>query len=515
MQPAQPAASPSMVNGDTAILAIDQGTTSTRAMVFDRAGHAIARAQQEFPQHYPANGWVEHDPADIWQTSLATARSALGQADQQGKRIVALGMTNQRETTLVWDKDTGEPIHNAIVWQDRRTADRCEALRADGAAPMVAEKTGLVLDPYFSASKIGWILDRVDGARAKAIAGRLAFGTVDSYLLWRLTGGKTHATDATNASRTSLFNINAGNWDEDLLELFDVPRAMLPDVRDSADDFGVTDTDVLGAAIPICGVAGDQQAALFGQACFSPGDIKSTYGTGCFMVVNTGADLVRSNNQLLTTIAYRLGGKTTYALEGSIFVAGAGVQWLRDELRLIQSAGETEALAAGLASNGGVYVVPAFTGLGAPHWRADVRGAVFGLTRDAGPAVLARAMVEAVGYQTHDLLTAMARDGVRPTGLRVDGGMVANDWLCGFLADILALPVARPIVTETTALGAAFLAGLHAGVYASLDDIAASWRAERQFTPSMTNQERDRLMTGWHRAVRAACAFATGDGDSA
>lgn len=489
------------------LLAIDQGTTSSRAIVFDRMGGVVSLAQEEFAQIYPANGWVEHDPQAIWSTTLSTCRAALAGAQNSGVAVAAAGITNQRETTLIWDKETGKPLHHAIVWQDRRTGDVCARLRDEGCEGDVRAKTGLLLDPYFSATKAAWILDHVDGARARAHAGKLAFGTVDTYLLWHLTGGRVHATDVTNASRTSLFNIHTLDWDEDLLELFTIPRSILPEVRECADDFGVTDAGVLGVALPITGIAGDQQAAAIGQTCFAKGDIKSTYGTGCFVILNTGQEVATSENRLLSTIAYRVNGETTYALEGSIFVAGAGVQWLRDGIGVIESAAQTEGHARGLSSNTGVYIVPAFTGLGAPHWDADIRGAIFGLTRDSDAAVLSRAMVESVVYQTHDLFVAMAQDGVRPTGLKVDGGMVANAWMCGFLADILDMPVDRPVVKETTALGAAFLAGLGAGVYTSLDEIKDSWRREDRFTPSMAASERQQLVERWSKAVQAATLF--------
>jgi glycerol kinase len=483
------------------LLAIDQGTTSSRAIAVDAAARIVAVAQAEFPQIYPQPGFVEHDPEDIWRTTLETARAAFQEAEAGGRRVVAIGLANQRETTLVWDRKTGRPIHNAIVWQDRRTAEECRRLRDRGLEDEVAERTGLVLDPYFSATKLAFILDQVKGARARAGKGELAFGTVDSFLVWRLTGGRVHATDATNASRTSLFNIRADQWDDALLDLFRVPRAVLPEVKDCADDYGATDPSVFGRPVPILGVAGDQQAAAVGQACFRPGDIKSTYGTGCFVLAHTGEIIVRSRNKLLTTIAARLGGRTTYALEGSIFVAGAAVQWLRDGLGIIRSAAETEALAKGLSGNGGVYLVPAFVGLGAPHWAPDARGAIYGLTRASGPAELARAALESVAYQTADLLEAIEADGAAPRALRVDGGMVKNDWLMQFLADMLGLPVERPKIMETTALGAAFLAGLKAGVYASTDDIATIWSREAQFAPKMPADERRDLIAGWKKAV--------------
>jgi glycerol kinase len=485
------------------ILAIDQGTTSSRAIVFDLQGRIVAVDQQEFPQHYPASGWVEHDPEDLWRSTLAVCRSAVGQAEREGAEVITIGITNQRETTLVWDRRTGEPVHNAIVWQDRRTAARCAELRRAGQEASVVERTGLLLDPYFSATEIAWILDNVDGARARAEAGELAFGTVDTWLLWRFTGGRVHATDATNAARTMLFNIHEQRWDPELLKLFDVPESLLPTVLDCADDFGETDPELLGRALPIRGVAGDQHAAVVGQTCFQPGTIKSTYGTGCFALLNTGGQAVQSRNRLLTTLAYRLNGRPVYALEGSIFVAGAAVQWLRDGLGIIPTAAETERLARSLEDNRGVYLVPAFTGLGAPHWDAEARGALYGLTRDTGPAELARAALESVCYQTHDLVIAMAADaGKSLQALRVDGGMVANDWLVQTLADITALPVERPQVIETTALGAAYLAGLGHGVWGSLDEVAEQWQVERQFQPELPESERARRLSGWQQAVQ-------------
>ena len=483
------------------ILSIDQGTTSSRAMLFDADGQAAFTAQQEFTQHFPNDGWVEHDAEEIWTTTLGVVREALEHARGGGHEIAAIGITNQRETTVVWDRASGEPVYNAIVWQDRRTASFCEKLRADGHEAKVTSKTGLLLDPYFSGTKINWILDNVDGARERAERGELAFGTIDCFLIWRLTGGRVHATDATNASRTLIFNIHEQSWDEDLLMLLSVPESMLPKVLDCADDYGSSDSELLGAEIPIAGVAGDQQAALVGQACFEAGMIKSTYGTGCFMVLNTGTQALTSNNKLLTTVGYRLNGVTTYALEGSIFVAGAAVQWLRDGIGIIESARQTEAMAASLESNNGVYLVPAFTGLGAPHWDPDARGAIFGITRDTGPAELVRATLESVCYQTFDLLEAKRRDGLAPTRLRVDGGMVANDWLCQFLSDVLAIVVERPRQTETTALGAAYLAGLQVGIFDSVEDIAARWQADKEFDPSMQNQARNLLLADWHDAV--------------
>ncbi|MDP3859561.1 MAG: glycerol kinase GlpK [Stagnimonas sp.] len=486
------------------LLAIDQGTTSTRAIVFDRQGRKLGTHQQELPQSYPGDGWVEHDATRIWADTLACVRGALRQAGTEAQGIAALGITNQRETTVLWDRASGQPIAPAIVWQDRRTAAFCAA-HAD-RSDWLSEKTGLLLDPYFSATKIAWLLDHVAGARARAEAGELAFGTIDSWLLWNLTGGKVHATDASNASRTALFNIHRQQWDEELLSFFKVPRQLLPEVRDSAADFGQTEPALFGASIPIRGIAGDQQAATVGQACFAPGMTKSTYGTGCFLVLNTGSQCLRSRHKLLSTVAYRLNGQPTYALEGSIFVAGAAVQWLRDALHLIQSAGDTEALARSITDAQGVYLVPAFTGLGAPWWDPQARGAIFGLTRDTGLAHIVRAALESVAYQTRDLLDAMAADGVRPSELRVDGGMVVNDWLTQFLADALQMPVLRPRVTETTALGAAFLAGLGAGVYGSLEEIAALWEQERRFDPLMEAAQAARMLEGWHAAIaRVRC----------
>jgi len=488
--------------GNATILSIDQGTTSSRAMVFTAAGKALATAQKEFAQHYPHDGWVEHDPEEIWSSTLAVCRQACAGDGVDLAAIAAIGITNQRETTMVWDRATGKPLYRAIVWQDRRTAEHCDTLRAAGQEDLVTRKTGLLLDPYFSATKIAWILDNVDGARHKAERGELAFGTVDSFLLWRLTGGRVHATDATNASRTLLFDIHSQSWDDELLSIFSVPRSVLPEVRDCAAPFGECDAALLGRAIPITGIAGDQHAAAVGQACFSPGMIKSTYGTGCFVVVNTGEHAVQSRNRLLTTVCYRLEGKVTYALEGSIFVAGAAVQWLRDGIGLIRAASETEALASSLSDNRGVYLVPAFTGLGAPHWDARARGGLFGITRDTGVAEITRATLESVCYQTQDLLRAVADEGATElTALRVDGGMVGNNWLMQFLADIVDLRVDRPVVTETTALGAAYLAGVQAGVFDSLDDVTAHWQVDRSFEPAMDAAERARLLAGWEQAV--------------
>jgi glycerol kinase len=483
-----------------ALLAIDQGTTSTRAVVFDDEGNRLGVGQLELPQSYPQPGWVEHDPARIWGDAVACGRQALDRAGLDAGDVAALGITNQRETAILWERRSGKPINPAIVWQDRRTSDFC-ARHAERTG-WLAERTGLLLDPYFSATKIAWILDHVAGARARAESGELAFGTVDTWLLWQLTGGRVHATDATNASRTLLFDIRAQRWDPELLDFFRVPAAVLPDVRDSAADFGSTDAALFGSPIAIRGVAGDQQAATVGQACLLPGMIKSTYGTGCFMVLNTGAELRRSRHRLLGTVAYRLRGETTYALEGSIFVAGATVQWLRDAVRMIDSAGETGDLARSVEDTRGVYLVPAFTGLGAPYWDSDARGAILGLTRDSGIAHIVRAALEAVCFQSRDLLEAMAQDAGAPTELRIDGGMVVNDWLAQCLADIVRLPVVRPRSVETTALGAAFLAGLGAGLYGSLDEIGRLWHAGARFTPEIDAERADRLYAGWKQAVR-------------
>ncbi|MCX5580856.1 glycerol kinase GlpK [Kaistia terrae] len=492
------------------ILAIDQGTTSTRAIVFDETYQVRGVSQQEFPQHFPRSGWVEHDPEDIWRTVQETMRFAVAGAGLALSDIAAIGITNQRETTILWDRETGKPIHNAIVWQDRRTADHCASLKADGAESGLTEKTGLLLDPYFSGTKIAWILDSVPGARERAERGELAFGTVDSFLLWRLTGGQVHATDATNASRTMLFNIRTGEWDDELLALLRVPRAVLPEVKDSAADFGVTDPSVIGASIRIAGIAGDQHAATLGQACFKPGMLKSTYGTGCFALLNTGADMVLSKNRLLTTIAYRLDGKTTYALEGSIFVAGAAVQWLRDGLHLLERADQAGPMAEQADPHQNVYLVPAFTGLGAPWWDAEARGALFGLTRATGPNEFVRAALESVCYQTRDLLDAMRLDWSQPgeTVLRVDGGMVASDWTMQRLADILDAPVDRPVVMETTALGAAWLAGRQVGVWPAEEGFAANWRLNHKFLPDMASDRREAKLAGWRDAVRRTLTHA-------
>jgi glycerol kinase len=494
------------------ILAIDQGTTSSRAILFDAALQVVASAQEEFPQIYPQSGWVEHDPADLWSTVAATARAAVERAQLGAEDITAIGITNQRETTLVWDRETGQPIYNAIVWQDRRTADTCEALKAAGHEPLITARTGLLLDPYFSGTKLKWLLDHVKGARARAEAGQLCFGTVDSFLIWKLTGGRAHVTDATNAARTMLYDIRRGEWDAEICGLLGVPLAMLPEVKDCAAEFGMARADLFGREIPILGVAGDQQAATVGQACFSPGMMKSTYGTGCFALLNTGAERVESRNRLLTTIAYRLDGEVTYALEGSIFIAGAVVQWLRDGLKIIREAKETQPLAESADAAQDVVLVPAFTGLGAPYWRPESRGAIYGLTRNSGPAELARAALESVGYQTRDLLEAMradwaaagheAAEGV----LRVDGGMSASDWAMQFLSDIIGAPVDRPAVRETTALGAAWLAGMRAGIYPGPEAFGSDWALERRFEPAMNEATRQAKYARWGRAVQATMA---------
>src|SRR6056297_2505267 len=502
----------------THILSIDQGTTSSRAILFDASMRLVATAQEEFAQHFPQSGWVEHDPADLWATTAGTCRAVIERAGIGPDQIAAIGITNQRETALVWDRATGEPVHRAIVWQDRRTADLCRRLREDGHEDMITERTGLLLDPYFSGTKLAWILDNVDNARARAEKGELLFGTVDSYLIWKLTGGKVHATDATNAARTLLYDIRKGRWSGTICQLLNIPMAMLPEVRDCAADYGTSRADLFGREIPILGVAGDQQAATVGQACFAPGMMKSTYGTGCFALLNTGETPVVSQNRLLTTIAYQLDGKPTYALEGSIFVAGAVVQWLRDGLGLIREARETQPLAEKADAGQDVVLVPAFTGLGAPYWQAECRGAIFGLTRATGPAEMARAALESVGFQTRDLLEAMRADweghgadailrDIDVATLRVDGGMSASDWTMQFLADILDAPVDRPEVLETTALGAAWLAGMQAGLYPGQEEFARTWALERRFEPRMDAGARARKRDAWARAIGATMSF--------
>ena len=489
------------------VLAIDQGTTSTRAIVFDSSGRPVASAQRELPQIFPRPGWVEHDPEEIWSATVEVSRTALARAKLEPADLAGIGITNQRETTVVWDRATGKPIHNAIVWQDRRTAERCAELKKAGHEKAVTEKTGLLLDPYFSGTKIEWILKHVAGARVAAEKGALVAGTIECFLLWRLTGGKVHASDATNASRTLLLDIRKGAWDPDLMKLLDVPASMLPRVVDCSGELGVTTADFLGAPVPVLGMAGDQQAATVGQACIKPGMIKATFGTGCFALLNTGSMAVQSRHRLLTTIAYQLDGRRTYALEGSIFVAGAAVQWLRDGLQLIEKSSDVEALAAEACDSHGVYLVPAFVGLGAPHWDPDARGAILGLTRDSGPAEIAAATLDSVCYQTRDLVDAMRGDGAQIDELRVDGGMVGNDLLMQRLADTVGTPVERPKVTETTALGAAFLAGLHAGLWPSLEALSATWALDRAFAPAEDAASRDRRYAGWQDAVRRVRSF--------
>jgi glycerol kinase len=486
------------------VLAIDQGTTSSRAILFDQNLQPVAVDQREFPQHFPDSGWVEHDPEDIWSSTLDVCRGVISRNGAQPTEIAAIGITNQRETTVVWDRETGQPIHNAIVWQDRRTSEQCAALKDAGHEASVTSKTGLLLDPYFSGTKVAWILENVEGARAAAHSGKLAFGTIDTFLLWRLTEGRVHATDATNASRTMLYNIHTGAWDDTLLELLNVPRSVLPDVHDTAHYFGDSAETHFGTPIPIASMLGDQQAATVGQACFQPGMMKSTYGTGCFALLNTGSEAISSQNRLLTTIAYQLDGVPTYALEGSIFVAGAAVQWLRDEMGLIADAAESGELAALADENQLVYLVPAFVGMGAPYWDAECRGAIFGLTRASGPKELAKAALESVCYQTRDLLEAMQRDWGQSgeTVLRVDGGMVASDWTMQRLSDLLPAVVERPLNAETTALGAAYLAGMKVGFYPSLDEFAATWKCDHRYIPSLDESERAQLYAGWQDAVR-------------
>ena len=484
------------------ILSIDQGTTSSRSVLFDLNGKVAYIEQQEFEQHFPKDGYVEHKPEDIWESVLHTINAVMKNLDPEHDKVIAIGITNQRETTIVWDKVTGEPIYNAIVWQDRRTTELCDSLRLAGKEELIMQKTGLLIDPYFSATKINWILESCPGAREKAENGDLIFGTVDTYLLWKLTGEKEHRTDATNASRTMLFNIHTQEWDTELLELLDVPLNMLPEVMDSSDDFGMASEKYLGYEVPILGMAGDQQSALFGQTCFQAGMAKSTYGTGCFMMVNTGDQVLQSKNRLLSTVAYRLNGKPTYALEGSIFIAGAAIQWLRDGLQLIEKADETELLAINTSLDHGIYMVPAFTGLGAPYWDPNARGAIFGLTRDTGIKEIVTAGLQSVCFQTKDLQKAMESDGVRPQVLRVDGGMVINGWLMQFLSDVLGAEVDRSTISETTALGVAYLAGLRAGVFSSLESLATNWNCERRFEPGMTKTKRDELYDGLCKSVK-------------
>jgi glycerol kinase len=494
------------------VLALDQGTTSSRAIIFDHAGHIAAVHGQEYPQIYPQPGWVEHDPEAIWNSQITCAREALRQSGIHPSHIAAIGITNQRETTILWEKATGRPVMNAIVWQDRRTAPLCDTLRAEGWEAPIRAKTGLVIDAYFSGTKVAWMLDNLPGLRERAERGEILFGTVDSWLLWRLTSGRVHATDYSNASRTLLFNINTLMWDDEILARLRIPRAMLPTVRSSSEVYGTTDEHIFGVAIPVAGDAGDQQAATFGQACFAPGMAKNTYGTGSFLLLNTGDTPVASQSGLLTTIGWGVGGKITYCLEGSIFITGAAIQWLRDGLGLIAAASEAEALATAISSTGGVYLVPAFVGLGAPYWDPYARGAIVGLTRGTGRAEIVRAALEAAAYQTRDIAHAMEADsGIALQELRVDGGMVANNWLMQFQADMLNIPVQRPTVAETTALGAAYLAGLAVGFWSGLDDITHNWAMDRQFTPTMAVETRARLYRGWQRAVERARGWARDD----
>ncbi|WP_068642441.1 glycerol kinase GlpK, partial [Oleiphilus sp. HI0132] len=483
------------------ILSIDQGTTSSRALLFDHQGRVAFTAQAEFTQHFPNDGWVEHDPEEIWSTTVSVIKQVLAKLDLESDQVMGIGITNQRETTIVWDRKTGKAIYPAIVWQDRRTSEFCQSLKDKGLEDTISEKTGLLVDPYFSASKIRWILDNVDDADERAREGDLAFGTVDTFLLWRLTGGRSHASDATNASRTSLFNIHTQEWDKELLQIFDVPEQLLPEVKDSSDEFGDTEAELFGISMPVYGMIGDQQSALVGQACFTPGMIKSTYGTGCFMIANTGAKPLRSNNRLLTTVAYRLNSEVTYALEGSIFVAGAAVQWLRDGLKFISHASETVAMAKKVGYDNSVYLVPAFTGLGAPYWDPNARGALFGLTRDTGIEEIVTAGLQSVCYQTRDLLHAMEKDGAQVNTLRVDGGMVVNDWVVQFLSDLLNVSVDRPEIVETTALGAAYLAGLKAGLFESVETIADMWHLDKRFSPDICPEDAKKLYSGWLDAV--------------
>jgi glycerol kinase len=491
------------------ILALDQGTTSSRAIVFDQDGRPVATAQKQYPQIYPQPGWVEHDPMEIWSSQISVAAEAVARAGIHSSDIAAIGVTNQRETTLIWDRKTGQPIHNAIVWQCRRTADRCEQLKAEGHADAIRAKTGLVIDAYFSGTKVAWLLDHVPGSRERAARGELCFGTVDTWLLWNLSGGKLHITDVSNASRTMLFNIHTQQWDADLLRLLNVPGEILPEVKPSSMVYGEADPQYFGLALPLAGIAGDQQAATFGQTCLTPGMVKNTYGTGCFMLMNTGTRAVESLGGLLTTIGWRIGDETSYALEGSVFIAGAAVQWLRDELGLIKNSAESEILAKSVDDTSGVYVVPAFVGLGAPHWDGYARGAIVGLTRGSNKAHIVRATLESIAYQTRDVVEVMTRDaGLKLEALRVDGGVTANAWLMQFQADILGVPVQVPATAETTALGAAYLAGLAAGYWSSSDQIAAQWQVAQSFEPRMTTDQRDTLYRGWQKAVDRSKAWA-------
>ena len=485
-----------------AILAIDQGTTSTRAIIFSTSGNKIFSSQLEFKQYFPKNGWVEHNPNEIWNTTLKVIKNVIKKCKKKKINIITIGITNQRETTVLWDKTNGRPIYNAIVWQDRRTENFCKKLKEKNKEASIRKKTGLFIDPYFSATKIKWIIDNVPKAKKLIKQKKLLFGTIDTFLIWKLTSGKVHATDATNASRTLLFNINSNKWDNEILNLFKVPKNILPEVKNSADNFGITNKSITGTPIPINGVVGDQQAATIGQCCFSPGSVKSTYGTGAFVLMNTGSKKMYSKNKLLTTICYRLNGKTTYALEGSIFTAGAGVQWLRDKIKLINNATETEKIAKSLKNNNGVYLVPAFTGLGAPYWSSNARGIICGLTRDTGKKEIVRAALESVAYQSYDLFNAMKYDGLKPKLIKIDGGMVKNNWFSQFLSNVIDTKVIRPKVQETTALGAAFMAGLKIGVYKSLSDISKKWKIDKRFSPNIDKLSRIKLLKGWEQAIK-------------
>jgi len=486
------------------IIAIDQGTTSSRAILFNLKGKPIYSSQKEFTQYFPKSGWVEHNPEEIWNTTKKTLKDVINKAQKLRGNILTIGITNQRETTVLWDKKTGKPVYKAIVWQDRRTEDFCKKLRKQNKETMIFNKTGLLIDPYFSGTKIKWILDNVAQARKLMSKQRLLFGTIDSFLIWRLTKGEVHATDATNASRTMIYNISSNKWDDTILKIFKIKKHILPEVKDCSDDYGYTHPSVTGKSIPITGVIGDQQAATVGQCCFEPGSLKSTYGTGAFVLLNTGSRKIYSKNRLLTTICYRLNGKTTYALEGSIFIAGAGVQWLRDRMKFIKKAPETEKIIKSLKNNAGIYLVPAFTGLGAPYWNANARGVLSGITRDTGPKEIVRAIIESVAYQTYDLFESMRHDGLRPKLVKVDGGMVMNNWFSQFLSDIIDVKVLRPKVHETTALGAAFMAGLKIGAYKSLKDISKNWSLDKKFNPKMKNKTRKPLIKGWSIAIKRA-----------
>ena len=479
------------------IISIDQGTTSSRAILFNLKGKPIYSSQQEFTQHFPKSGWVEHNPEEIWSTTKKTLKKVIGKVRDFRGNVLAIGITNQRETTVLWDKKTGKPVYNAIVWQDRRTEDYCKKLRKQNKETVIFNKTGLLIDSYFSGTKIKWILDNVPLARKLMNSKRLLFGTIDSFLIWRLTKGKVHATDATNASRTMIYNITSNKWDDSILKILKIKKHILPEVKNCADDYGSTHSSITGRPIPITGVVGDQQSATIGQCCFEPGSLKSTYGTGAFILLNTGSRKIYSKNRLLTTICYRLNGKTTYALEGSIFIAGAGVQWLRDKMKFINKASDSEKIVKSLKDNAGIYLVPAFTGIGAPYWNANARGVLSGITRDTGPKEIVRAVIESVAYQTYDLFEAMRHDGLRPKVVKVDGGMVMNNWFSQYLADIINVKVLRPKVHETTALGAAFMAGLQIGVYKSLKDISKNWSLDKQFNPKMKNKIRKPLVKGW------------------